>query len=403
MLFIFSNLLIISSCGTNDNQDSTSTSTSTSTSGVAELIQRSEKIQHGKEWDAVQNQYAKNSNALKKNPNDNNAKLELAHLFIKEARVTGEHGHYYPAALKLLNSVLDDTDPEKSKNTEFLALLTKAGVQLSLHDFKDALETGEKAVALNPRNAQIYGVLVDANVELGNYEKAVGLADKMVNIKPDIRSYSRVSYLREIYGDIDGAKKAMHLAVEAGYPGLEETSWAMLTLGDIYNKYGDSKSAEKIYETILAQRENYPFAIAAIGDIALENKDYDLAEEKLDEAIDIIPEVGFAISLAHLYKEQGREKELAEIKSEILEMLEDDVVNGHNMNMEYASMYKDLYDDPNTALEYMQKEYEKRPKNIDVNKMMAEIYMHLNDSDLAERYKSAAFITNAVHPELDNI
>lgn len=52
-----------------------------------------------------------------------------------------------------------------------------------------------------------------------------------MSIRPDLRSYSRISYLREIYGDLDGAIEAMKLAVTAGYPGYEQTAWARLTLG----------------------------------------------------------------------------------------------------------------------------------------------------------------------------
>jgi hypothetical protein len=39
---------------------------------------------------------------------------------------------------------------------------------------------------------------VDGNVEMGNYDSAVAFADKMVALRPDLTSYSRVSYLREI-------------------------------------------------------------------------------------------------------------------------------------------------------------------------------------------------------------
>ncbi len=45
------------------------------------------------------------------------------------------------------------------------------------------------------------------------------MLNRMVSIRPDIRSYSRISYLREIHGDIPGAIEAMELAVEAGAPG----------------------------------------------------------------------------------------------------------------------------------------------------------------------------------------
>lgn len=86
-------------------------------------------------------------------------------------------------------------------------------------------------------------MLVDANVELGNYARSVEMADKMVSIRPDIRSYSRISYLREIHGQVPGAIEAMKLAVSAGYPGMEQTEWARLTLGRLYQRYGMPDSA----------------------------------------------------------------------------------------------------------------------------------------------------------------
>ena len=368
---------------------------------VPTLLDRSEKIQMGKEWDLVQNTYVQYKNEIDTKPNDPLPKLKLAQLFIKEARVGGEHGHYYPAALKVLDHVLAI---EGIKNEiKFLALLNKAGVQLSLHEFSDAEKTGLEALALNQRNAQVYGVLVDANVELGNYKKAVQLADKMMSIKPDIRSYSRIAYLREIHGDVVGAKKALKLAVEAGYPGNEETAWAMLTLGELYANYGDLDSAEKIYKNILEMRPDYPFAVAALGDIAYEKGQAKEAEKILNEAMGIIPEVGFYISLARIYKDQGREVEFNSIMKEVFLMLEDDEAAGHNMSMEYASIYQDLMPDSEQALSYLLKEYEKRPKNIDINRMLAKTYQSLEDKELTRSYATVAGQTNSVHPDLIEI
>jgi len=364
-----------------------------------ELIDRSEKIQHGKEWDYVQNIYSDKINQLRAEPENTEAKLVLAQLFIKEARVTGEHGHYYPAALSMIDAILDSKE-ELDPTTKFQALMHKAGVQLSLHDFADALETGKQAIILNPRNAQIHGVLVDAYVELGDYDQAIKIADKMAAMKPDLRSYSRISYLREIHGDISGAIEAMTLAVEAGYPGYEETAWAMHTLAELYHRYGEEDKAEKVYQNILEVREDYPFAVAALGDLYYERGDLEKAQEKLNEAIGIIPEVGFYISLARIYKDQNRQAEFEEIKKEILLMLEDDVVHGHNMNLEYTDIYLDLFEDPETALSYVQKEYEKRPDNIDVNLLMAKVYQNLNDTAKLRIYADAASITNSVHPDL---
>ncbi len=394
LLFCFSILLIFQYC------TSTGTQNHDSTEDISNLLVRSEKLQHGLEWDQIQNLYGQLRDKIN-GADDDEARLTLAKLFIKEARVTGEHGHYYPAALKSLNQIL--LKPDLKKDIKFRTLTTKAGVELSLHEFNDALKTAEEAYALNNRNAQIHGVLVDAHVELGNYDEAVKFADKMISIKPDLRSYSRVSYLREIHGDNAGALEAMKLAVDAGYPGLEETAWAALTLGEMYLEENNIDQAFSIFEDILESRTDYPFAIAALGEVYLAKNDLTAAESKFKDAIEVIPEIGFYLSLAKIYKDQGRTEELEQIKPEIWEMLEDDVVNGHNMNLEYASIYTELFPDYDKALAYAMTEYEKRPKNIDVNRALAKIYLKKNDSEKATIHFELAGTTGSEHPELKEI
>jgi len=382
--------LMISSCS--------SKSAESSSIEVAELLQRGEKIQMGKEWDAVQNDFSNYRKSIVQNPKDHQSMILLSKLFIKEARITGEHGHYYPGALALLEQAL--ADESITDDMRFLALTTKAGVQLSLHEFQDALETGSKAIVMNPTNAQIYGVLVDANVELGNYDKAVKLMDRMVAIKPDIRSYSRVSYLREIHGDVDGSIEAMTMAVKAGYPGYEETAWAMLTLGDVFKQYGKLDKAEKVYQGILETRPNYPFAVGGLAEIQVLQGDDEAAEKTLQKAMNIIPEVGFYVSMAELYKRQDRKEELDAIMEEIMVMLKEDTDSGHNMNLEYAHIYLDILDDTDRALEYAQAEYKKRPANIDVNRILAKVYNQRKEKDLVVFHLEKAKRTGSKHPEL---
>ncbi|HET6992555.1 MAG TPA: tetratricopeptide repeat protein, partial [Bacteroidia bacterium] len=148
---------------------------------------------------------------LKAKPDDYKTMIKLAQAYVQESRVSGDHAYYDKAALQLTDMILAK-EPEN-----FEALCCKGTVLLSQHHFSDALVIANQASALNPDNAFIYGLRCDANVELGNYDEAVKMADKMISIRPDMRSYSRVSYLREIYGDMPGAISAMKLAVSAGY------------------------------------------------------------------------------------------------------------------------------------------------------------------------------------------
>lgn len=394
--FIFLAAFVLTSCQSEQQQNTTETAITSV--DVPELLDRNARIQNGKEWETIQNYYVDFKQNLAANPENVKDRLNLANLYIMEARVTGEHGHYYPAALQMLNEILE-IQPEDD-DIVFRTLTTKAGVQLSLHEFADALETAKKAVVFNSYNAQIYGVLVDCYVELGDYEKAVAMADKMVSIRPDLRSYSRVSYLREIHGQTEGAIEAMEMAVKAGYPSYEETAWARLTLGELHKNYGDKKAAKMHYTVALQEREDYPFAIAALADLEMEEGNYKKAEELLNDAAAIIPEVGFYEQMAHIYNETGRKAEKEQTVKEIYEMLADDVVHGHNMNMEYAAIYRDLENNYDKALEYALIEYEKRPENIDVNRLLATIYVKTGDRAKAEEHLTKASVTNSQHPEL---
>ncbi|HRD06366.1 MAG TPA: tetratricopeptide repeat protein [Saprospiraceae bacterium] len=368
---------------------------------IPQLLDRNERIMLGQEWDEVQRRYVSLRNQLTANTNDHKAATALAYLFIKEARITGEHGHYYPAAQAVLDHILENKTLDNEDR--FNALVTKAGVQLSLHDFNAALNTGQTALALNPYNAQIYGVLVDCHVELGQYQKAVLLADQMVAIRPDLRSYSRVSYLREIFGDIDGAKKAMLMAIQAGYPGQEETAWAMHTYAEMLMRYGYNQEARMVYESILQERPNYPFAIAGLGKLAIKANDFNEAESRLKDAIDIVPEVDFYVTLANLYKKQKKTAQCEKLKKEILAMLEDDTQSGHNMDLEYAHVYNELFSDTKTALQYAAKELKKRPLNIDVNRTIAMLEVEGMDLKNARLHYQAATATQSKHPDLELI
>ena len=403
--FFFVFLLLVSSCDDTDTAANHTAQSGVNDVDIPELLKRPEALQNTAEWDNTQSGYMQMSSALRlEDPKGIEPRITIAKIFINEARVTGEHGHYYPAALKMLDEALElNHAGPRDANLEFDALATKAGVQLSQHDFQNALTTAKAAVSINPYNAQVYGAVVDANVELGNYEEAIAAADKMNEIRPDLRSYSRVSYLREIHGDVDGSIEAMKRAVNAGAPGYESTAWARLTLGELYRRYGKPEQAAAQYATILQERPNYPFAIAAQAELAMDRKDYQEAERLLDEAKAIIPEVGYYVDLAELYKLQGRDEEAAATEKEIMVMLQDDVDSGHNMDMEYAALYRDQYADYDKALEYLLREYRVRPDNIDVNRMLASIYVKRGEMDRAKEHLAKAKATKSKHPELEEL
>jgi tetratricopeptide (TPR) repeat protein len=292
------------------------------------------------------------------------------------------------------------SDQELSDPLKYRALLDKSSVLLSLPQFKEARQTGEAALALNATSADIYGVLVDASVELGDYQSAILYADKMAGIRPDLRSYSRVSYLRETHGLVRESIEAMKLAVAAGYPGMEQTEWARLTLGHLYERYGSLDSAMMQYQIALNERPNYPFAIAAMARIHDANGQRHAADSLNEVARKLIPEVSFFVDKATWEMNHGNKTKADALTKEILVMLADDEQAGHKMSMEMAKVYLHLRTDPDQALTYALSEYEDRPNNIDVNKMLAEIYYAMGDMQKTETHLKLAMQTGSKDPEM---
>lgn len=360
------------------------------------LLDRNEKIKYGKEWENVMNLYGNLREQIVRKPENEEAKIQLAELFINEARITGEHPYYYPMALKIFSEVSES----QNRDLKFRALSGKASVELSLHDFKKALQTAEAAVNINPYNAFIYGALVDANVELGNYNKAVEYSDKMMSIRPDLRSYSRVSYLREIHGLNKEAIEAMKLAIQSGIPGSEDRSWSMIHLAELYRMQGKIKESKYILEQLLQERESYPFAMAALAELAIVELNYTKADSILHQAISIIPEVGFNISLAKIYKAKKDTAALEGIIPEILKMMKEDSEKGHYMDLELAKFHLEITENFQLALESALIEYQKRPDNIDVNRILASIYFRQNNLEKTRWHLEKASRTGSKNPEL---
>ncbi len=343
---------------------------------------------------------------IRRNPEDNKAKLQLAMAYIQQSRITGDHAYYDDASLILLNEVLEK-DPKN-----FDALCGKTTVLLSQHHFTEGLASAQNLVGKYPDAAFGYGLLVDANVELGNYEQAVIFADKLMSIRPDLRSYSRVSYLREIHGDYDGAKEAMNLAVKSGSIGLEQTEWCRVQLGKLYEITGDLENATKHYQMAVAARENYPFAQAGLARVARlkgEGIEGVLLLEKANKAI-IEPSLYDDLSDAYFVQNQrAKANEAAKTLIKMLGGNHSDTTNhapdkaipahGHYADKELAEAYLKI-DDLEHALLHANLEYARRPENIDINEVMAWVQYKSGAFDKAIPYIEKALRTGSQKPEL---
>lgn len=377
-----------------DKGKSSDSATSSNTSmEIPPLYQRTGELATAVEWPKTVAKVDELKQAIAKNPNEVKPRLQLATIYMAEARITGEHPYYYPAVLKILDGVLS-IDPRNFEATTF-----KASVKMSQHHFAEARELAEQARQINPNNAYVYGVLVDANVELGNYEEAVAVSDKMQALKPSLESYSRASYLREIYGNYPSSIEAMKLAVQAGLPGSEPYCWSKNTLAHLYVVTGQLDKAENEFKEILAIRPSYAFALGGQAKVQTLRKEYDKALATLDKASAIMPEFSFHEQMAEIYTLQGNKEKAVGKYAEVVKMLDEDAQSGHTVDLELCKLYTKT-GQLDSAAYYGQKEFAKRPKNIDVNHALATVAFQKNDLKKAQEYIETAMRTGNKDPEL---
>lgn len=300
------------------------------------------------------------TDAIEKHPQNSENYVELAGILLREARVAGNDHDLLPEAEELLETALQ-ISPENPA-----ALAMKASLLMKKHRFTEAHALAEKAVEINPNFAFALGVLSDAYLELGKYKKAVFFCDRMIQVRPDLSAYARVSYLRELHGDLPGAISAMRLAADAGIAGQEARAWALFNLGKLYLQNSKADTAEFIFRGILQERSQYAPAYQGLALVLAAREEPDLALQMLRQAHDIKPDHVFKEEMANILRESGDETGAKFAVRQVLRDFRHHEADGWNVNLEFAAFCIRHNIHSEESLQRLALEYKNRPGNIDV-------------------------------------
>jgi len=212
-------------------------------------------------------------------PEQVEAWLALGHAWIRKARGTGDPGYYLNAGA--CADVARKLAPEHR-----LALSLKGLVLLNAHRFAEARSLAEAVLKQDPDDVLALGVLGDAQLELGNFPAAVEATQRMVDLKPNLPSYSRAAHLRWLQGDAQAAKRFYRLALDAGADtrDLEPLAWSLVQTAMIFWSEGDVEGADAGFDTALGRLEGYPPALVGKARVALARGEARRAAELLERA-----------------------------------------------------------------------------------------------------------------------
>lgn len=233
----------------------------------------------------------------------------------QQARVSGNPA-LYPRAEHALRQALR-LDPRNAAALQGLSALAA-----SRHRFRESLALARRAQAVAPGVATVYGLIGDATLELGRYPEAFAAFDRMASLRPSANAYARISYARELRGDLRGALEAMELAVDSAGIG-EPAAWTRTLTGNLLLSLRRPAEAQLRFREALAFVDAYPGALSGLADVRVARGDLEGARALYARAAAAAPVHDYAASLGDTLALLGRraEAERAWAKADQLEQL----------------------------------------------------------------------------------
>src|SRR5579872_7068704 len=238
----------------------------------------------------------------------------LGDAFVQEARETIDLSYYGRAEGAYRKAI--EINPKHGD-----ALAGLAWVNGARHEFEQSVEWANRALALQPNRADAYGLLGDAAIEMGDYDRAFEQYQKMLDLRPDISSYSRAAHLLFLTGDLRKATLLMVKAIAAGGPYAENTAWCRAQFALMQIAEGAYLPASQMLTEALARTPNNYHVLAALGKANTALKNYPGAVEYYTRAEAVVPQHEVVVALGDLYTLQG-EKAKAESQYALVDTIQ---------------------------------------------------------------------------------
>lgn len=308
----------------------------------------------------------------------------LAAALVRRAQESSDVSFYdqaEDAVKKSLEIAPHDFDAEK----------IRASILLGEHDFPAALDLAKALNKRVPDDVMVYGLLTDANVELGNYKDAEIAAQWMLNLRPgNLPALTRAAHLRELFGETEGAYELLELAYQSTAPTESGERARILTqMGHLRLASGSSDAAEKLFQQALTSLPGYPSALGGLAQVRILQKRYAEAVILLQRRYQAGPLAANLYDLAEALRLAGRDSEAthAFAEFETKSLLESN--KKQNSDHELVFYYADHAQQPAKALKVAQQESAWRRDVYTLDAYAWALHVNGQDSEASKQIETA--------------
>lgn len=234
----------------------------------------------------------------------------LGWAFVNKARVENDPGFYMLA--EKCAAAIETRTPRSADGA-----LLRGHVYEALHRFGEAEKIARDLVAQR-QFAFDYALLGDSLMEQGRLSEAVEAYQEMVDLKPCLQTYSRISHMRWLKGDLAGALEIARVAAASGSSREPEpTAWAFTRFGMYSLQKGDLAAASRASDLALEMIPDFAPSLLLRGRIFSAQAAPVAALNAFEIAAEKNPLPEYLWALADALRVVGRDPEADKVEAKI--------------------------------------------------------------------------------------
>jgi tetratricopeptide (TPR) repeat protein len=315
--------------------------------------------------------------------------ITLASLYLQKVRETSDSTYY-----SKINGLMDTATAINPLDGDIPAI--RSSVAMGRHDFQTGKKYALDALKINDHTAVYYGLNGDADIELGQYQDAVGSFQKMIDIRPDFSSWSRIAYIRELNGDIPGALIALNEAISSGSNYQENIAWAYVERGKLEMR-SDLDAATKSFTTALLVLPTYTQAMEGLGKVAFAKKDIPEAKRQFGNAYAGLALAQYAVDLGDVAAYEKNDTEASQDYALAQVAFTTSIQGGVNTDLEESLFLSDHNLDLPQAVQMAKRAYIARPSEYGADYLAWALYKN-GQQEEAAHLTNKALILGEVDP-----